>query len=82
MLNWAKQFTHTERLRRERDGAGGGAGEMWHGEKTLFSVTVGGVLCVQQVPGEMVLLSQDSEMILQQVRFCFQIFIDSQLKTN
>lgn len=51
-------------------------------ERKVFSVTVGGVLCVQQVPGEMFLLSQDSEMILQQVRFCFQIFIDTQLKTN
>lgn len=78
MLNWAKEFTQTLKGcgERERDGAGGGAGEMCHGEKTLFSVTVGGVLCEQQVPGEMFLLSQDSEMILQQVRFRFQIFID------
>lgn len=83
MLNWAKLFMRVlkgcRERERERDGAGGGAGETCHRRITLVSVTLGSFHCGQQLPGEMLPLSQDSEMTLQQVRFCFKIFIVSQI---
>lgn len=54
------------------DVAGGGAGKLCHSEITLLSFVACSVSWAQRLRGEMLQRGQDSEMILQQVRFCFE----------